>query len=50
MKRFSLVLLALPGAAMAHSGHGALDSHLHVSPEFLLLGVLVAVLALIRIR
>lgn len=50
MKRLSLILLTLPGAAIAHPGHGALESHLHVSPELLLLAALVAAFALIRTR
>jgi hypothetical protein len=50
MKRLALLVLVFSGEAMAHPGHGALASHLHLSPEFLLLAVLVGALALIRIR
>ena len=45
MTRLALFSLVLSGDALAHAGHGALDTHLHVSPELLLLAGLVAAFA-----
>jgi hypothetical protein len=50
MSRAAPVLLFLSGDALAHSGHGGLDSHLHVSPEILLAALLIAVWAAMRAR
>jgi hypothetical protein len=50
MSRVALVLFSLSGEALAHSGHGALESHIHASPEILLLAALAAAWAVIRIR
>jgi hypothetical protein len=49
-RAFSLPCLLLPGAALAHPGHGGLAEHLHASPEVLLLAALVAALAILRAR
>lgn len=51
MHRLTLLLLPASGGAFAHPGHGALEGHFHgLSPELLLLGLLVAAWAVIRSR
>ena len=47
----ALILFFAAGAAQAHPGHGAAESHLHgFSPELILLALLVAAWAVLRSR
>lgn len=49
MSRVVFLLLLLSGAAIAHPGHDAPEIHFHISPEILLLIVVLAVAAWAKI-
>ena len=51
MQRAALILYFAGGAAQAHPGHGAAESHLHgFGPEMILLAALVVAWAVLRSR